>query len=222
MKKECIVITGGDSGLGLELVRLFVKANKQVVSISMTKKQQIKDVIYFYGNISDEKFVKNVYKTLEKEFYISYLINNAGVGLFGSPKENNAEKIKRVVDSCLSGLILNTTYALPLVEENGGKVVNVLSTAAMKANTNETLYCACKWGGRGYTESLRAFYKGSNVTVIGVYPGGIDTPFWNNNRDYWSKEATDKFMKADQLAKVIYDNITQDCLTVQDIVINRK
>ena len=40
MKKQCVVITGGNSGLGLELVKLF-KKDYQVVSISRTKKKEV-------------------------------------------------------------------------------------------------------------------------------------------------------------------------------------
>ncbi len=48
----------------------------------------------------------------------------------------------------------------------------------MKGNKQEALYCATKWGERGYTESLKATYKGTSVKIIGVYPGGMNTEFW--------------------------------------------
>ncbi len=208
-----------DSGGGIS--KLF-KENYQVISISRTKRKELAGVKYFYGSIADEQFVKSVYKQLSKEYNIKYLINNAGVGRFGAPTTNDAKKIDTVVEGVLKGTILNTTYAIPLMQECGGKIVNIMSTAALKGNPNESLYCACKWGARGYTESLKAFYKGSNIKVIGVYPGGINTPFWNKNRDCWSKEVTDTFMDADKLAKVVYDAVTNEDLTVSDITIDRK
>jgi short-subunit dehydrogenase len=55
-------------------------------------------------------------------------------------------------------------------------IVNVMSTAALTGKPNETVYCAAKWGARGYTEALRAEAKG--VRVVAVYPGGMNTPFW--------------------------------------------
>lgn len=177
---------------------------------------------YFYGNISDEEFLKKVYKEIKRNYNLKYLINNAASGSFGEPKTNDFKKINKVFEAGLVGLILNTTYALPLLEENGGKVVNILSTAGLKGNANESLYCACKWGGRGYTESLKAYYKGSNVKVVAVYPGGMNTHFWEENRDYLSKDKTDKFMDAKEVAKVIFDNVTNEKLSVADITIERK
>lgn len=220
MKKDCVVITGGNCGLGECLTKLF-KESVQVVSISRTKRKELVGVKYFYGSVADEQFVKSVYKQLSKEFNIKYLFNNAGVGRFGPPTENNRKKIDTVVEGCLVGTILNTTYAIPLMQECGGKIVNIMSTAALKGNPNETLYCACKWGARGYTESLKAYFKGSNIKVMGVFPGGINTPFWNKNRDCWSKEVTDTFMNADKLAKAIFDAVTSDGVAVSDITIDR-
>lgn len=221
MKKDCVVITGGNSGLGGELVKLF-KQKYDVISISRSKREEIPSVRYFYGDVSDEEFVKSVYEKLEPKYNLKFLINNAATGRFGEPKENNSKKISEVLNGGLVGLILNTTYALPLMEECGGKIVNIMSTAGQKANPNESLYCACKWGARGYTESLKAYYKGTNIKVVGVYPGGMNTAFWDKNRDYLPKEKTDNFMKVEDVAKVIYGNVTNQDLYVSDIVIERK
>lgn len=202
------------------LVKLF-KDKFDVVSISRTKRKELSGVKYYYGSVADEQFVKSVYKELSKDYNIKYLINNAGVGRFGPPTENRKKKIDTVLEAVLVGTILNTTYAIPLMQEQGGKIVNVMSTAALKGNPNESLYCASKWGARGYTESLKAFFKGTNIKVMGVYPGGINTSFWNKNRDCCSKEVTDKFMDADKLAKTVFDAITSDGVAVSDITIDR-
>lgn len=220
MKKNLVVITGGGSGLGLELAKLFSKKHNVLV-ITRTKKEELPGVMYKYGDISNEKFIKEVYTSLDADYNISYLINNAAVGIFGAPQINTLKNIKKVLDGGLTGLILNTTYALPLIIDNGGKIVNVLSSAALKGNVNESLYCAAKWGGRGFTESLKATYKNSNIKVIGVYPGGMNTNFWNNNRNYVSEEKSSKWLNAVDVAKVIYDNITNNKLCVADIVIER-
>ncbi len=202
------------------LTKLF-KDKYEVISISRTKRKELAGVKYFYGSVADEQFVKGLYKQLAKDYDIKYLINNAGVGRFGPPTENNLKKIDTVLEAVLVGTILNTTYAIPLMQENGGKIVNIMSTAALKGNPNETLYCASKWGARGFTESLKAYFKGSNIKVMGVFPGGINTPFWNKNRDCWSKDVTDTFMDAEKLGKTIFDAVTSDGVAVSDITIDR-
>ena len=220
MKGSLVVITGGNSGLGLELVKLFKKAHKVLV-IARTKRTEFKDVFYEYGSVWDENFLKEVYAKYSKNFNVKFLINNAAVGCFGAPEDNDYQKIQKVLDGSLVGLMLNTAYALPLIKEKGGKIVNILSTAALKGNVNESLYCAAKWGARGYTESLKATFKNSNIKVISVCPGGMDTDFWNENRDYVPAEKSSKWMKAKDVAKVIFENITNDNLCVSEIVIER-
>ena len=118
-------------------------------------------------------------------------------------------------------MILCTTELLKVQEENL-KIVNIMSSAALKGNKNETVYCATKWGERGYTESLKAEYKGTSVKVVGVYPGGMNTNFWKDSRDYVSVEKSDTFMDPTDVAKVIMDNISYDSLNVADIIIERK
>lgn len=215
-----VVITGGTKGLGLELVKLFYK-NQKVLVVSKTKRDEIDGVYYEYGNIADEDFIKAVYQKYAKDYNISFLINNAGLGLFGAPETNTKEKIDKVIQANLVGLILNTTYAIPLLNPEGARIVNILSTAALKGNVNESLYCSAKWGAMGYTESLKATYKGSKIKVVSVCPGGMNTDFWANNRDYVPVEKSAKWLNPKDVAEVIYENITNDKLCVSNIVIER-
>ena len=119
-------------------------------------------------------------------------------------------------------MILCSTEALKISNEKDLRIVNIMSSAALKGNKNEALYCSAKWGERGYTESLKAAYKGSSVKVIGVYPGGMNTEFWNNNRNYVSEEKSNSFMNPASVATVILDNILNyRDLNVADIIIER-
>ena len=224
--EELVVVTGGNGGLGLELVKLFSKKYKVLV-IARTKKTELDGVMYEYGSIADEKFIKAVYEKYSEQFNIKFLINNAGVGCFGDPEQNDMGKIQKVLEASLVGLILNTTYALPLMKraDGGGsktrKIVNILSSASLKGNANESLYCAAKWGGRGYTESLKTTFKGTNIKVVAVYPGGMNTDFWSDNRDYVPEEKSAKWMNPTEVAKIIFENVINEKLSVAELVIER-
>ncbi|MCX4302821.1 MAG: SDR family NAD(P)-dependent oxidoreductase [Clostridia bacterium] len=119
-------------------------------------------------------------------------------------------------------MMLCSTETLKVKNEKNLKIINIMSSAALKGNQQEALYCATKWGERGYTESLKVAYKGTSVKVIGVYPGGMNTEFWNDSRDYVSEEKSNSFMNPKDVAMVIIDNITSyNTLTVADIIIER-
>ena len=97
-----------------------------------------------------------------------------------------------------------------------------MSSAALRGNKQESVYCATKWGERGYTESLKVAYKGTNVKVIGVYPGGMNTDFYQNSRDYVSQDKQNSFMDPKDVAESIMTNIFNDLnLTVSDLIIER-
>lgn len=99
--KDLVVVTGGNAGLGLELVKLFAK-EFDVLVIARGKKTELKNVFYEYGNIADEEFLKRVYKKYSNRD-LKFLINNAAVGRFGSPEENTLDKIQEVFEGGLVG-----------------------------------------------------------------------------------------------------------------------
>lgn len=228
MNEEIVIITGGANGLGLELVKKFIQKNYFVCSIDKdVEKMKDLDNTYFdnykgfLGDISDENFVKNTINEIANLGDIKILINNAGEPSFKLP----AEYEKQDIDKCfkgLEGMILFSKETLKVKEEKDLKIVNIMSSAALRGNKQESVYCATKWGERGYTESLKVAYKGTSVKVIGVYPGGINTNFYKNSRDYISEEKQSTFMNPSDVAKAIIDNITSDSnLTVADIIIER-
>lgn len=228
MNEEIVIITGGANGLGLELVKKFIQKNYFVCGIDKdVEKMKDLDNTYFdnykgfLGDISDENFVKKTINEIANLGDIKILINNAGEPSFKLP----AEYEKQDIDKCfkgLEGMILFSKETLKVKEEKDLKIVNIMSSAALRGNKQESVYCATKWGERGYTESLKVAYKGTSVKVIGVYPGGINTNFYKNSRDYISEEKQSTFMNPSDVAKTIIDNITSDSnLTVADIIIER-
>ena len=222
-----MIITGGTSGLGLELVKEAIERGFFVCNLARNKEKMASlDSMFkenykgFVGDISDADFVKRSVNEIKNMGNISYLINCAEKGYFHKAIEYNQEEIADSFTG-LKGMILCTTEVLKAKNEENVKIVNIMSSAALKGNKNETVYCAAKWGKRGYTEALKAEYKGTSVKVVGVYPGGMNTNFWNDNRGYISEEKSNTFMNPKDVAKVIMNNITCDGLNVSDISLER-
>ena len=220
--KDILIITGGTNGLGRAIVDYSLHKDLVVCNLDR-EKSSINDENYkeFIGDISDEKFVEDSIKEILKLGNIKYLINNAGEPSFKLPSEYN----KSDIDKCfkgLQGMILCSSNTLRVKNEKNLKIVNIMSSAALRGNKQESVYCATKWGEKGYTESLKAAYKGTSVKIIGVYPGGINTNFYKNSRDYVTVEKQSTFMNPNEVAKIICDNIFSDLnLNVADIIIER-
>ena len=226
--EKIVIVSGGANGLGLELVKIlhqegyFVcNIDKDEIALKCIESGYNKNYKAFLGDISDESFVGETVKEISKIGEIVALFNNAGSPVFKMPKDYNAADVDLCFEG-LKGMIFLTGKTLEFMEKNGGKIINIMSSAALRGNKQESVYCATKWAERGYTESLKACYSGSNIQIYGVYPGGINTNFYKNSRDYVSEKKQSTFMSAKELAEIIYDNIfTNKQLIVEDLIINR-
>jgi uncharacterized protein len=118
-------------------------------------------------------------------------------------------------------MILLTSEILRITPENEElTIVNIMSTSALYGRDKETIYCAAKWGARGYTEALRTELKGTKRNIIAVYPGGMKTDFYKasgQNRDLSG------FMNPNEVAeKIVHAVLNSEKLVVSDIIISRK
>jgi len=227
--KKIAIVTGSALGLGYELARQLIGKGWFVAGIDFNTARQEElsrtfgadEYRAFVGDISDEAFVKDSIAAIKEIGHIDLLINNAGQPSFKKPVDYEAAD----VDKCLKGLkgmILWTVETLKACGEQNVKIAQIMSTAATRGNANESVYCATKWGEKGYTKSLQAAYKGTSVKVVAVYPGGIDTAFYRDSRDYVSEAKQHTFMQPGPLAEVILFNLINEAnLTVTDIEINR-
>lgn len=156
MNKDIIIITGGANGLGLELIKKSLEKDLFVCNIDRdVEKMNTLNNIYtdnykgFIGDVSDEEFIRNTIYEISQLGNISILVNNAGEPSFKLPTNyENAD-----IDICfkgLKGMIICSTETLKVKEENL-KIVNIMSSAALRGNKQEAVYCATKWGEKGYT-----------------------------------------------------------------------
>ena len=227
--KKIAIVTGSALGLGYELASQLIAKGWLVAGIDFNAERQAElstqwpaeSYRAFVGDITDEAFVKESVASIAALGHIDLLINNAGQPSFKVPTAYEAADI----DKCLKGLkgmILWTVETLKACGERDVKIAQIMSTAATRGNANESVYCATKWGEKGYTKSLQAAYKGTSVKVVAVYPGGIDTAFYSDSHDYVSEAKQHTFMQPGPLAEVILFNLINEAnLTVTDIEINR-
>jgi short-subunit dehydrogenase len=232
--KKISVISGGTGGLGLEIADLLVKSGRNVLILGRNSEKAGKAIKRLEEsaknnsaesiicNIGEEKDVRKVVLHLKKNmFSADYLFNNAGKGLFTGAKTSTAKMIEDVFEANLKGMILLTSEILRLTPEDEElTIVNIMSTSALFGRAEETIYCAAKWGARGYTEALRTELKGTRRNIIAVYPGGMKTDFWNvpgQDRDISG------FMDPAEVAeKIVNAVMVTDKMLVTDITINRK
>lgn len=225
--KDIMIITGASSGLGFSLAKLALQRDLLVCGIARDKdrlqkaQQQLgSNFIYFSCDIANQQQVEETISTISQLGNIKYVVNNGQSAIFRDVIDYSQDDIETSLKG-LKGMMFVSQATLKIKKQTDIKIINIGSSASFAGKGKESVYCAIKWAVRGYTESLKDQYKNSSVKIIGVYPGGMNTNFWNDSRDYMPIEKTDKFMNSDDVAKAIIDNILNDDVYVSDIRIAR-
>lgn len=227
--RKTAIVTGASSGLGLELSLQLAAQDLLVVAVSRraSSNERIREtvrkgsVVEVLGDVADPEVVERAYGSATSAGNLELVLNAAGVGVFGPAGSYSKEDIDEVLRANVYGTILFSEKAYTLMKEQGGTLVNVMSTAAHVGRANEAIYCAAKWGARGYTEALRIEAKGSKLRIIAVYPGGMKTAFWSNAKG--AKLDPTNFMDASEVAEIIIGAIQDKRSSyVSDIIIHRR
>ncbi|KAL3228598.1 Uncharacterized protein RNJ44_02543 [Nakaseomyces bracarensis] len=131
-------------------------------------------------DVTDFENIKSFLADLPEEFKdIDILINNAGKAL-GSDKVGTIqhEDISGMIDTNVTALINVTQLVLPIFKKkNSGDIVNLGSIAGRDAYPTGAIYCATKHAVRAFGESLRKELIDTNIRVIEVAPGMVETEF---------------------------------------------
>lgn len=224
--KKIAFITGAGSGLGTALAQSLSNKNYHVCLAGRTEKKLKEAQKHIQGSSSihvldvrNKQEVSQVFKEVKTNFgCINMLVNNAGTGSFDLTENLDAENVHDMIDINLKGTIFCTQEVIPdMKTRNEGNIVQIVSTAGIEAKINETVYCASKFGVKGYTDSVRLEVEDTKIRINAFYMGGMNTDFWNGILD---KDSTQHLMQPDDIATIIMNNIKQYPLTnVADVII---
>jgi NADP-dependent 3-hydroxy acid dehydrogenase YdfG len=227
--KKAVWITGTSSGIGRAMAIEFAKNGEIVIATSRNKflNQSIKtelaskskNLIPYELDIKDYKSIQSFYEEVSQSFYITCLINNAGLSSFKTAQENSVEEIKNIIDVNLLGAIYCIKTVLPsMINENCGTIINILSVVAQKLFTNSSAYSASKNGLMAYSNVLREEVRDKNIRVLNVYPGATKTSIWPNNI---LEKYSHRMMAPNEISKIVYKIYSQKSDVVTEEILLR-
>ncbi|HMD53614.1 MAG TPA: SDR family NAD(P)-dependent oxidoreductase, partial [Phycisphaerae bacterium] len=179
------VITGGNSGMGLETAKHFVQEGAQVVITGRRQKELDEAVKYIgknavavQGDVSSLKDLDRLYETVkQKHGHIDILFANAGIAKIAPVDHVTEGFFDQHFDINVKGLFFTVQKALPLLRD-GGSIILTDSIAANKGMAGLSVYSATKAAVRSFARSWTAELKDRKIRINVISPGPIETPIF--------------------------------------------
>lgn len=176
------IVTGGTSGIGLEVARTLLQRGAKVVIGGRRSPEEYSDLIsndFLIGQLdvcnahSIEQFISFVKTTYGNP---DILVNSAGVSVHQEVCGHSDEDWNAVIDTNLNGPFRMIRACLPGMLNSGwGRIVNIASTAATTAESTHAAYCASKAGLLGLTRAVALEGASRGVSCTSVSPTWVET-----------------------------------------------
>jgi uncharacterized oxidoreductase len=186
-----ILVTGGSSGIGLELARRLL-ALENVVVVTGTDagkladaKRRLPHLHTIQSDAADPAAIGRLYQTVTQQFpALNVLINNAGImrkiNLHGPAPD--VHDITREIEINLVAPIRMVKQFLPhLKQQHAAAIINVSSGLAFVPLAISPVYSATKAAIHSFTQSLRVQLKNTRIKVFELAPPGTDTALFRGD-----------------------------------------
>jgi len=187
LEGKVALITGGNSGIGEAVAKLFAQEGAAVV-ITGRRKEALERVVgeidrgralAVAGSVTDETHVRSAVDQAVRTFgKLNILVNNAGIGAFGKTlHETDDATWDEVLAVNLTGVFRMTRAAVPaMMKVGGGSIVNISSIASLVGIPLLPAYAATKGALDALTRCLAIDYAKQGIRCNAVNPGLVDTP----------------------------------------------
>ena len=185
LRDQHVLITGGSSGIGLELARQAAAAGARVSLIARDPaklalaREAVGGVTFTaVADVAVEAHVTEAIRAAEQTHGpVDVLIASAGIAEPGYFSDLPTAAFERAMAVNYFGTLYALQAVVPAMRQRGrGAVVLVSSGAGLHGFFGYTAYGPSKFALRGLAESLRAELNGTGVHVMIVYPPDTDTP----------------------------------------------
>ena len=187
LENKTVLITGGTSGIGLELAKQLLQMGNTVIVTGRDReklnaaKRCLSSIHIFASDVSDPAAIVRLHESVLAQFpALDTLINNAGIMRnLDLNQERTLEDVTREIEINLSGPVRMIQQFLPhLKTRESALIVNISSGVAFIPLPISPVYSATKAALHSFTQSLRVQLDGTGLRVVELAPPGTETPLF--------------------------------------------
>lgn len=230
MEDKLVLIVGGSGGIGGAAAHKFAQAGAKVVLAARNKskaEETAKEINENGGEAyviqadatnqaSLEKMTEEISSQLGK---IDILVNAFGQGLIQPIAEIDPAQAREVIDVNVYGTFLVTqTVMKHFKEDEPSHVIMFPGTMGKYVMKNASVYAASKFAIQGFTKALIEETKRDNIKFSLLYLGGVDTPFWDDEK-VQMRVKKDRMLTTDEVAEAVFYAVNQPGGSVMNEVV---
>ena len=185
--KGVAIVTGASSGIGLACSDAFLEAGFEVIGFArdfsktdLAHPNFRKECLDLSRSDEIQEAFPSLLKSLTQPLRI--LVSNVGIGKLGYLEQLSAADIEKVLATNLLGHILVTKHCLPIMKQHDAcsDIIFIGSESARQGGKEGSVYCASKFGLRGFAQSLRSECAKAGVRVNLINPGAVRSAFFDD------------------------------------------
>ena len=182
-----VLVIGGANGIGLAIVRTYLKAGCKVAVFDIDKEAgetlaHNEGIRFYHVDLTDSQAIENAFGNLMKAWRdIDIIVNDAGISQFRPLAEETLEHFDKVTATNMRPVFIlaklwathRRQYPLPI--EYGGRMINISSTRHIQSESGTEAYSASKGAIASLTHALMMSLSEFGITVNCISPGWIHT-----------------------------------------------
>ena len=238
-KDKSVVITGGNSGIGLAAARQFKQAGAYVITNARNSRRR-EETLAEYSDLFDAVFIADltsledtrqfIKSAAEFRAGIDVLYLNAGIAHFIPLEAINEEHFSAHFDLNVKSLLFSVQYALPFLNQ-GAAVLTTTSVVNQKGMPNASVYAATKAAVKSITKELAVELADCGIRINAISPGPIETPIFGKMglseedltataQGILQQVPLNRFGSADEVASLVLQVAGNAYITGQELVVD--
>ncbi len=217
LKNKTAIVTGGGSGIGRAIVKLFARQGAMVHILDFDEKaaadvadevSSAQGQVKAHGcDVSEQQIVNEIVKSISDKYQrIDVLVNNAGIAHIGNAEDTGEADFIRLFNVNVRGVYNMLHAVIPVMKQCGGVILNMASVASLVGIPDRFAYSMTKGAVAGMTLSTAKDFLRYNIRCNCISPARVHTPFVDGfiSKNYpgQEKEMFEKLAKTQPIGRM--------------------